>query len=452
MLLSGWIKPLGKIILVVHKRKILCELIFSESKCLYQFFKNILSYSILKIISLGLSVVYVMYLGRLLSAEMLGVYYLTITVVTLAMVLSRLGFDMLIVKKVSIYFNKKDITAILNLFKFVNRRVINLTIILILLIFVFSGKISLYLLDDETYKIVLLIVSGTLYFYNMLFIYSEAFKAIGELGLSVIFSGILFPLLNIIGISILFPYFDELGVFISVSATILIMYVLSVFIFNKKLSKYEVENVSTTDIEKYSIPYDFYFISLANYVFASIDTLILGFLSSNSDVGIYNILLRVVMPFSILLIVINNVFARDFSIWHSNGENDKYIDAYAKLVHISFVFGVVYFAVIVFTGDYILLFFGKDYLGGSISLLILSLGSLLLLITGPSATILMMTGHETEYKKLVVCIGILNVVLSVVLVYSYGLIGAAISTSVSLAVKNIASFLLARKYLGVKLF
>lgn len=417
-----------------------------------QFLKNIFSYSLFKIVSMGLSVVYVMYLGKLLTAEVLGVYYLTITIITLAMVISRLGFDMFIVKKISVFIDNNNLTAIAKLFKFINYRIIPLSIFTIILIYIFSGKISFYLLDDEKYKDAIIIVSGTLYFYNMVFIYSEAFKAIGEFSLSVIFPSVLFPLLNIIGISILFPYFGEFGIFISVSVTVVIMYVLSLTLLEYKLAKHKTKSNYFSEVEQYLIPYDFYLISLSNYIFASIDTLTLGVLSSNSDVGIYNVLLRIVLPFSMLLIVINNVFARKFAIWYVNGEIDKCIDTYAKLVRISFIFGVVYFIIIIFFGSDMLLFFGTDYLEGESALLVLSIGFLVLLITGPSASILMMTSYEKKYKKIVIYIGILNIALSVIFIYGYGLIGAAISTSASLVLKNTASFFLARKYLGVKLF
>ena len=81
--------------------------------------KNIFSYGLYKIASMVLSIIYVIYLGKILSADQLGVYYLTITVLTSAMVISRLGFDNLIVKEVSIFFEKGLIKKIIKFLKII---------------------------------------------------------------------------------------------------------------------------------------------------------------------------------------------------------------------------------------------------------------------------------------------------------------------------------------------
>ena len=415
------------------------------------FVRIFLSYGLLKMVGMGLSIVYVLYLSSLLTANMLGVYYLTITIISLAMVISRLGLDMFIVKKVSKYIDDKRIAEIIGVLKYVNHKILSLSIILIFLLIASSKELAFLLLDDYSYNYSIIVVSAVLYFYNMVFIYSESFKAIGELNLSIVFQSILFPLINIIGVSIFFPLFGEIGVFISVSVTVTVMYILSHFLFYFKLNKKDGIFNNCSKRESHSIPYNFYLISLSNYVFASIDTLTLGLLADNSDVGIYNVLLRVVMPFSVLLIVINNIFMRNFSIWHSNGETEKCINMYAKLAKLSIVLGALFFVLIVYFRMEILLFFGQDYVAGVQALIILSIGSFVMLATGPSAAILMMTGHEDKYKKIVINAGLINVFLSVILIYQYGLIGAVISTSVSLIFKNTVSFYNARKYLGVRL-
>ena len=178
----------------------------------------------------------------------------------------------------------------------------------------------------------------------------------------------------------------------------------------------------------------------------------MGLLADNSDVGIYNILLRVVMPFSVLLLIVNNIFMRNFSIWHSNGEAEKCISMYTKLVKLSFTVGAPIFVFIVFFRIEILSFFGQDYAVGAEALIVLSFGCFAMLATGPSAAILMMTGHEDKYKRIVINAGLVNILLSIALIYEYGLIGAVFSTAASMIFKNIMSFLNARRYIGIKLF
>lgn len=410
--------------------------------------KNIFSYSLYKIAGMLLSIIYVVYLGKILSADKLGVYYLTITVLSSAMVISRLGFDNLIVKQVSIFYDNGQIKKIIKFLKFLNTKVLIFSILLTILIVLFSNDISYYLLDTNKHKNKIIIISCCIYFYNMAFIYSESFKATGNLKLSVVFPSILFPLFNIIGVSILFPFFSENGVFISVCVSVILIYFSGKFILNKKIEQ-ENQLENNDFLLGVKIPVNFYLISVSNFIFSSVDTIILGFLSTNSDVGVYAILLRVVLPFSTLLIIINSVFARDFSIWYNNNQIRKCRENYSKLIKVSLLFGVPYFLLICFFGRNILLFFGEEFQIGAIPLIIISLGYLLLLITGPSSTVLMMTGNEAIYRKLVIYVGILNVIFSYFLVNSYGLLGACISTTIALIIKNIGSFILVRNKLKI---
>jgi len=399
---------------------------------------------------MGLSVIYVIILAKIMNADSLGVYYLTMTILSFLMVVSRLGFDTLVLKTTSILASDKNIVAIKKFHQYVSKKIFYFSILLILTTVLISNNITDIFFDGTDNNYGLIIVSCTLYFYNMVFIYSETLKGSGNLNSSVFLPNILFPALNIVILYLLFPIYGEVGVFLSVSISVIIVYLASLQLVKKQFEKYTEVTIETNQNYKLEIPYNFYFISLSNYIFAFVDTLTLGLFSSNADVGVYNVLLRLVLPFSVLLIIINNVFSRKFSVWYERNQMDKCVDIYKLLIKYSFLFAMVYFSIIIFFGDDMLLFFGNDYLIGKSALTIIAFGYFVLLITGPSAAVLMMCGHEKEYRNVVVWTGIIGVILSCILTYLYGLIGAAVSTSISLIIKNLVSFYLASTCLGVK--
>ncbi|GAA6172323.1 flippase [Colwellia sp. KU-HH00111] len=398
---------------------------------------------------MGLSVIYVLILAKMLDANSLGVYYLTMTMMSFLMVVSRLGFDTLILKTTSILISERNLIALKKLQGYVSKKILLLSILVIITTFSIANHIAEVFFDGAN-NYGLLIVSSTLYFYNMVFIYSETLKGYNCLNLSVCLPNVLFPALNLIALSVLFPFFGEISVFYAVSISVIIVYLISLIIVKNQFEKYTHTPNIKNEHQPLAIPYSFYFIALSNYIFAFIDTLTLGVFSSNADVGIYSVLLRLVLPFSVLLIIINNVFSRKFSIWYENKQLGKCIDTYKLLIKYSLLFATVYFAIILNFGDDMLLFFGNDYLMGKTALIIISFGYFILLVTGPSAAVLMMCGHEKQYKNIVVCTGILGVMLSCILTYLFGLIGAAISTTISLIIKNLVSFYLASTCLGVK--
>lgn len=93
--------------------------------------------------------------------------------------------------------------------------------------------------------------------------------------------------------------------------------------------------------------------------------------------------------------------------------------------------------------------FGQQYLAAYPVLLILCMGQLVNAACGPAALVLNMTGLErTSVKALGVALAV-NVVLNVFLVPFYGEIGAAIASSVSLALWNIMLIVAVRKKTGI---
>ena len=416
-----------------------------------ELFKNIFSYGVLRIIAMFFSVIYVIVLAKTLSPENLGIYYLLITLLSFLMVLSRLGFDNLLVKNISIFKSKNNYVKIINLLSHSTYLIVFTSLFFYLIIFAFSDYISFYYLDSVINKNKLIIISLGLFFYNMSFIYSETFKALGNLNLSVIFPSILFPFFNIIGLFSLIDYFPENAIFISVFISLFFIYFFSRIILFDKLKLFFLLPLKFNfEFKNFNFPIEFYLIAISNFIFASVDTVVLGFFASNTEVGIYNILIRITLPFSTLLIIINNVYARDFSIWNDSKQFDKFYDVFFKLIKLSILFGLPYLLILVFFGNDILLFFGDYYKDYYAPLIILGLSFFLLLITGPSATILMMSGLELQYRKLLIYVGLLNILLSLILVPYFALFGAVISTSISIILKNIGSFYLAFKLLKNK--
>ena len=68
------------------------------------------------------------------------------------------------------------------------------------------------------------------------------------------------------------------------------------------------------------------------------------------------------------------------------------------------------------------------------------LGQLVLIATGPIQTFVIMSGRERVAASISAGAAVLNLILNYVLIPVYGIEGAAIATSVSLAVSNLILF------------
>ena len=96
----------------------------------------------------------------------------------------------------------------------------------------------------------------------------------------------------------------------------------------------------------------------------------------------------------------------------------------------------------------ILLIFGRDFTGGAWMLKVLCTGQYINLITGSVGYLLMMSGHNKEFKNITIISGIISIILNLVLVNLYGGIGAAVAIALSVAIQNILALKMVEKKLG----
>lgn len=100
-------------------------------------------------------------------------------------------------------------------------------------------------------------------------------------------------------------------------------------------------------------------------------------------------------------------------------------------------------------GSYLLNLFGPHFAEQHSVLIVLAIGTAIQAAGGPSAAILQLTGHERIYVPVVAANVALRLAGFFVLIPSFGVLGAAISATVSLALATIALNILCRRRTGV---
>lgn len=113
---------------------------------------------------------------------------------------------------------------------------------------------------------------------------------------------------------------------------------------------------------------------------------------------------------------------------------------------ISFLLGLPVFLAYLALGSQILnLAFGADFQGSLRPLLILSAAQLFNAAVGPVGVMLNMTGHERDTLRGVFAAAIVNVCLGFAVIPTFGLIGAALSSAMTIIVWNIILWTYARR-------
>lgn len=166
--------------------------------------------------------------------------------------------------------------------------------------------------------------------------------------------------------------------------------------------------------------------------------LLLGVMVAISDVGIYrvasSVMLLVAMPISMFNIVSMPVIAR----LHASGDRQR-LKRMLGFVSAGMTIGVVALSLpFLVAGEQLLsAVFGSEFGQGNGVLLILCLGVATNAFFGPSAILLNMTGHESRVTRAALLALLVLGVGAPPLILSFGIVGAAASHLISLAVWNV---------------
>jgi len=253
-----------------------------------------------------------------------------------------------------------------------------------------------------------------------------------------------------------FFYFG-LGILSPVIAYLIIAFILPILFLpvilrSFNFSKYKI-TFSKELVKKFFLfGLPFIFISTAAIVIAQVDTLLLTYFRTLEEVGVYN----VVLPISLLLLQFSNaisviLFPMCSELW-AKGDKEKLIKVINFIYKYSFIFvipiGLLIFS---FAPSLLQVFFGEEYVVGSLAMRILLIGVILYTIANVNQYILAGIGKPKITAKIVIIVALFNFLGNLVLIPIYGIVGAAIMTTLSYVLALILSLKYLRKLISLKI-
>ena len=179
-----------------------------------------------------------------------------------------------------------------------------------------------------------------------------------------------------------------------------------------------------------------FFIGMGYQLLNQMDTIMLGHFASERDVGVYSVAVKVssfvLLGLGIMLPIVSPLFSQ-FSETRNKELTKALFTTVTKWLCYS---GLIIFACIAIFRVELLHLFGKSFTAGAPALLILAVGHLVNAATGPTGTLLTMTGKQKWEVANTISMVAFNFLLNLVLIPAMGLIGAAIATAVSIATIN----------------
>lgn len=183
------------------------------------------------------------------------------------------------------------------------------------------------------------------------------------------------------------------------------------------------------------------------------DTLFLGYFTTASAVGIYNSALLIASLLAVFEEAFNQVFIPALTDIYSRNKIEnlrKVYKAYTRwifLVIIPIILMILFFPLQILS-----LFFGKKYIEAAIPLMILSFGYALITLFSLSTYVIICIGKTKKFFLISLIASIADVILNILLIPVLGIIGSAISTSVSLMIVSLLSVIYTYKCIKTQPF
>jgi O-antigen/teichoic acid export membrane protein len=388
-----------------------------------------------KIFSYGYKIV----IARTMGAEIYGLFSLAIILIGFFITFASLGLIDGLLRYIPFYRGKKELKKVKFLVKTCFVVLLITSILSFILLFTLSEFISIHIFKnpDLIYylKILSLVVPFTIISSIFLTIIRSFERATSYSFLTnVLQNGLKFLLLilfifmglktNALLFSYLFAFIGLCMVSYFVARTHLKK------VFKEKELKSNEKRIIFKELLSYSWP--LIFVGVLYTLFYWIDSLMIGYFKTVSDVGLYNATLTVISLFSIAQSLFVQLFIPLVSKKFSQNKLTLIKQLTQQITKWIYLLNLPIFVMIfLFPGVVINFFFGSEFIIAQTSLRILALGGLFAGFLGVLTGLVNIQGSTKIILKDFIAFSVLNVILNILLIPKYGINGAAIATTIS---------------------
>ena len=161
------------------------------------------------------------------------------------------------------------------------------------------------------------------------------------------------------------------------------------------------------------------------------DLLMLGVFRTSDHIGVYRGCLQIVLFFDMILLAFNAATCHIYPVLEKEKRHQELVQAYGTVTRWLVMLGIPIYLMIAYNGTDILLLIGSEFTSGKLPLLILASGYLMKCCVGSSGFILVLCGRQKVETINATGAALSNIVLNLLLIPRYGLLGAAMATSIS---------------------
>ncbi|TLD42419.1 MAG: Polysaccharide biosynthesis protein [Candidatus Jettenia ecosi] len=406
---------------------------------------------IIRMLGMVTGYLFALLVTRNYGAEAMGIFALSQTVLLVISLFSKLGLDTASMRFISEYSSQGKWNSVKEVYIKSLKMVIPVSLFLSCLFFYFSPFISDYFFKKPHLSSYFQIISLSILPLVILSIHSESLRGLKKIiayaffrNMSVSLSGAV-----VIGIAIFLSKDARVPVIAHVIGIIILTIVsLIVWLKHTNIFKYTIENsISYNTILNVSLP--LMLSSSMLFILQWTDTIMLGILKTEAEVGIYNVALKIANFTSISLFAINSIAAPKFAEFYGKRDMKGLGKVARQSTKLIFWSSFPVLLIFLFFPSMVLGVFGTEFKSGVYALILLTIGQFVNAISGSVGLILQMTGKQKAFQNIIVIATILNIGLNAFLIPKYGINGAAFATAISITFWNLSSVMYVKLYLNI---
>jgi len=372
-------------------------------------------------------------MARWMGAAELGIYVLAFSWITILAVVAVAGLNGAAMRFIGQPLAADDHSAIQGFL--LRSRQISMGISLLVALAMIGVALSGYA-GDSRYVYVYLLGAAALPFYTLIIYYAGIANAFSWFGISFMPNNVVRPVVFFLAIAAFWYASGNLDATVSMALHLLVIALLGLTVAGwcERSLRARIRPAEPTfDTRLWlrtALP--IMFMILFSSYFPAFTVIVAGPLLTNADIAIFNTAFRIALLVSFGVTAIDAFVSPEMMRLYAKGEQEalkSLVNRTTRTRYLIALSAVVIFAV---AGEWILGFFGPEFITGYWVLIILGLTQLAQAAAGPAARLLSFTGHQDQGLYISMAALILSAVLIWALAIPYGVMGAAVASLIAI--------------------
>jgi O-antigen/teichoic acid export membrane protein len=402
---------------------------------------------IMKVVEAASKFAFNVIVARQLGAAGVGLFFLAFTLVTIAATLGRAGFDRALLRHIAACSAERDWSALRDAARWGPCVVIVLASVTSACLYGLAPWFAETVFSQPNLMQPLTWLAWSVVPLALLTTYAEMLRALKRMFQSQFVIGTIWPVLGCAALIVLPASLEWTSAIVIGAMTVAALCGWALFGLRLRDVPRGRPKPTLGDLSRQAWPMAG--VALMQILLTNVPLLVLGAYASASEIGVFGAANRASVLITVLLATVNAIAAPKIAALYRRDDRPGLSRTFRQAALLMTLAAAPVVGIFVMAPDMVLRLFGPEFVAGGQALAIMALGQMVSAIVGPVGNMQTMTAHATSARNINIAGMIMSVALSLALIPSHGMIGAALATALPIAAINLAGAVQIWRQLGI---